>query len=292
MSWLTGLEHFVRGEESLAPRCWLRCGGIAEYFAEPANMEDLLQLVERCATEELPIRLLGSGSNIIIPDAGLKGVTVSLDSPAFGGIEINDSQIKAGGGVALSHLITAAAGAGLAGLEPLIGIPGTIGGALHGNSGDRTTDVGDWVNSVTVLTRSGEVRTLNKEEMTFSYRSSSVDELAILDATFQLEPESNDELTRRMQKLWIVKRSKQPSGAQGTACLFKDPIGVTAGEVIVQANLKSASVGGAHLFPGDPNFVILHQDANSSDIIQLMDSLRERVEQQLGVELETAVQIW
>ncbi len=292
MSWVTGLEHFVRNDEPLASRCWLRCGGPAAFFAEPATMDDLVELVKRCAAESLPVRLLGNGSNVLIKSAGLEGVTISLDAPAFGAVSVDGNSIKAGGGVALAHVITAAAGAGLAGLEQLIGIPGTVGGALHGNSGDRTTDVGDWVSQVTVLDRAGEVRTLSKEQMTFSYRSSSVDELAILDATFQLEPESNDELTRRMQKLWIVKRAKQPTGEKATACLFKDPIGMTAGETIEQAGLKTARSGGASLLDRDPNFVLLSQDASSDDVVKLLDDVREQVSQKLGVELETAIQIW
>ena len=174
----------------------------------------------------------------------------------------------------------------------MVGIPGTVGGALHGNSGGRATDVGDWTHSVTVLTRSGELRTLAKNEMTFSYRSSSVDELAIVNATFQLETESREELVRRMQKLWIVKRSRQPSGDQSTGCLFKDPLGVSASEIIEQADLKSASVGGARLFERDPNFVTLSDDASTADVVALIDQIREKISQQLGVELESSLQIW
>ena len=292
MSWLTGLEHFIRRDLPLASRCWLRCGGPAAFFAEPATMDDLVELVKRSSAESLPLRLLGNGSNVLIKSAGLEGVTISLDAPAFGTVAIEGNTIKAGGGVALAHVITAAAGAGLAGLEPLIGIPGTVGGALHGNSGDRTTDVGDWVSQVTVLDRVGEVRTLSKEQMTFSYRSSSVDELAIIDATFQLEPESSEELTRRMQKRWIVKRASQPSSEKATACLFKDPIGMTAGETIEQAGLKNARSGGASLLDRDANFVQLAQDASSDDVVKLMEEVREKVSQQLGVELETSINIW
>ncbi len=222
MSWLTGFEHFIVENEPLAGRCWLRLGGPAEYFAEPTNEEELIDLVARCRAEDIPVRLMGGGSNVLIGDEGLKGVTIGLGATAFANVQITDQLLTAGGGAALPHVISSAAREGLAGLEPLVGIPGTVGGALHGNAGDRATDVGSWVSSVTVLTRNGEVVTRDRAEMTFSYRRSSLNELAILAATFRLEPDDRDQLTRRMQKLWIMKRSRQPSSEHRTGCLFKE----------------------------------------------------------------------
>ncbi len=292
MSWRTGFEHFIVENEPLAGRCWLRLGGPAEYFAEPTTEQELIELVSRCRAEDVAVRLMGGGSNVLIGDEGLKGVTIGLGATDFATIQVNDQFLTAGGGAGLPHVISSAAREGLAGLEPLVGIPGTVGGALHGNAGDRATDVGSWVDRVTVLTRNGEVLTRGAADMTFSYRRSSLNELAILSATFKLEPDDRDQLTRRLQKLWIMKRSRQPSSEHRTGCLFKDPIGMTAAELIEQAGLKAASSGGASLYDRDPNFVMLQDPASSQDVLRLIDEVRQGVAQQMGVDLETAIQIW
>ena len=136
MSWLDGFEHFVCADEPLAPRCWLRIGGPAEYFAQPTTYSELEQLVRRCRDHDLPLRLLGGGSNILVRDAGVKGVTIRLDAPEFGQISVEDDVVVAAGGADLFHVISVAVREGLAGLEQLVGIPGTLGGALHGNAGN------------------------------------------------------------------------------------------------------------------------------------------------------------
>lgn len=291
MGW-DGLEHIVRADEPLAPRCALRIGGNAEFFAEPTNRDELLQVVQRSRDEGLAVRLLGGGSNLLVSDAGVKGVTISLAAPEFGKIDVEGNTVRAGGGALLAHVIATAAREGLAGMESLTAIPGTIGGALHGNAGDHNTAVGRFVQSATVLTRSGEAATRKKTDMTFAYRESSLDELAILDAEFVLESEDREELTRRLQKTWIVKRAGHPMGGQAAAYLFKDPLGMTAAELIEEAGVKGASIGGASLFDRDANFVVASPDASTADVLKLMDQVREQVAQQVGVDLETNIQIW
>ena len=292
MGWLDGLEHIVRTDEPLAPRCALRIGGSSEFFAEPTNLDEMTLIVQRAREEGLALRLLGGGSNLLVCDEGVKGVTISLAAPEFGKIAIEGNVVRAGCGAMLAHVIATAAREGLAGLEILTSIPGTVGGALHGNSGDRATDIGRFTQSATVLTRSGDVIKRGRDDMTFAYREGSLDELAMVEAEFALESEDREELTRRMQKIWIVKRAGYPMGGQPTGYLFKDPLGMTAAELIEQAGMKGAEVGGASLFERDPNFVVLQGDASTSHVIQLMDQVREQVTQQVGVDLETNIQIW
>ena len=292
MSWYEGLGHILRTDEPLAPKCWLRLGGVAEYFAEPTDRDELVTLVGRCRQAEIPLRLMGGGSNLLIRDGRLPGVTLRLDAPDFCQIAVAECRVRCGGGAALSHTIATAVREGLGGLESLFGIPGTVGGALHGNAGDRANDVGEWVQSVTVLTRAGEVLTRQKHEMAFAYRSSSLDELVILEAEFQLEPEHREELTRRMQKLWIVKRSQQPSSERPAGYLFRDPSGISAGELIEQAGMKGATCGGASLFERDPNVVVTEPGAAADDVLRLIADVRERVAATMGVDLETAIEIW
>jgi len=287
-----GLEHVVREDEPLAPRCTLRIGGNAQFFAEPTNRDELVDVVKRSRDKELPVRLLGGGSNLLIPDGVVEGVTISLATPEFAKVEVTGDIVRAGSGALLAHVVSTAAREGLAGMEGLTAIPGTVGGALHGNAGDRSNDVGRFAHSATVLTRTGDLITRARGDMTFAYRESSLDELAILEAEFQFTSEDRDELTRRMQKTWIVKRAGYPMGGLPAAYLFKDPLGMTAAQLIEQAGMKGASVGAASLFERDPNFVTLAGDASTDDVLKLLDQVREGVSQQVGVDLETNIQIW
>jgi UDP-N-acetylmuramate dehydrogenase len=292
MSLAKGFEHFVRRAEPLAPHTWFHLGGPAEYFAEPPTVDDLQRLVRRAREEGVAVRLLGGGSNILVRDEGVAGLVVRLSADAFGDIKIGNHTLAAGGGAKLGHAISTSVREGLAGLETLVGIPGTIGGALHGNAGSRGGDVGQWTCQATVMTRAGEILTRSREELVFAYRESSLDELVILEARFELEQEDPEELTKRMQKLWIVKKASQPLGHQNAGCIFKNPRGMSAGMLIEQAGLKNTRVGGAEVSERHANFIVAEEGATSQDVVQLIDAVRSRVAERLGIELETEIEIW
>ena len=292
MPFQSGFEHILREREALAPYTWLRLGGEAEYFAEPTNVDELAQLVQRCHQEDLPVRLLGGGSNVLVRGEGVKGLVIHLSAGQFCAVNADDGGLVAGGGAKLSHLISAAVREGLAGLEPLVGIPGTVGGALHGNATCHGTDIGHCTQAATVLTHTGELVERSRGDLTFAYRESSLDELAILEARFDLEPADPPELTKRMQKLWIVNKASQPLRDQRTAMIFKDPGGISAASLIDQAGLHGTRVGGVELCDRNANYAVAGAGANSRDVLGLIDYLREGVLQRLGVELETAVDIW
>src|SRR5262249_31334684 len=154
----------------------------------------------------------------------------------------------------LAHVISHSVKAGLAGLDVLVGIPGTIGGALHGNAGGRSGDVGQHVRSVKVLTSAGKQFVRREDELTFAYRSSSLNELIILEAEFELYPEDPEEVTRRMRKLWIMKKATQPLTFQSAGCIFKNPRGMSAGWLIDQAGLKGTRIGNAEISDRHANF--------------------------------------
>jgi UDP-N-acetylmuramate dehydrogenase len=183
-------------------------------------------------------------------------------------------------------------GAGLAGLETLVGIPGTVGGALHGNSGTHGGDIGQWATRATVVTRSGELLQRERNDLVFAYRQSSLDELAILEADFELEEEDPTELTKRMQKQWIVKKASLPMAHENTGCIFKNPRGMSAGMLIDQCGLKGERVGGAEVSQRHANFFIARPGATTKDVLQLIDLVRNRVIERMGVELETEIEIW
>ena len=292
MSFISGLEHIVREEESLAPYNWLRLGGVAQYFAEPTNQEELATIVQRAREQELPVKLLGAGSNLIIRDEGVSGVVIRLSAPSFCDIQVNGTQIKAGSGSPLNHLIATSVREGLSGLDQLVGIPGTVGGALHGNAGTINSDIGESVIQATVLTSAGELKVREQDELRFSYRQSSLDELAILDVIFELEEGNSDDLTKHMQKLWIVKKTTHPASNQPSAMIFKDPGGLSASSLIEQAGLKGTSIGGVQIDETNANFITVSADANSQDILRLIELIQNRVEETTGVELEQAINVW
>jgi UDP-N-acetylmuramate dehydrogenase len=180
----------------------------------------------------------------------------------------------------------------LGGLETLVGIPGTIGGALHGNAGSRGGDIGQWTRQATVMTRSGEILTRQRDEMVFAYRESSLDELVIVEAKFELEPDDPNELTKRMQKQWIVKKANQPMAHQSAGCIFKNPRGMSAGELIDQAGLKGTRIGGAEVSSRHANFIVADPGTSPNDVLRLIDLVRGRVAERLGIELELEIEIW
>ncbi len=292
MMMFTGLAHCVREAEPLAPHCWLRLGGPARFFAEPTTLDELVQLVQECHEHELAPRVLGDGSNVLIPDQGVDCLVIRLAAPAFGEISVVDTTLTAGGGAQLSHAMLSAAREGLGGLDGLAGIPGTVGAALHGNSGDQSSFAGRRFKQATVLTRQGEIFTRDCEMVQFGYMSSTLDELAILSVDFELEEDDRDELTRRMQKKWIYKRQREPSCERRVARLFADPLHVTATEIIEQAGLKGFTYGGAMLYERDANFVVASDTAKSDDVRGLIDAVRQTVSEKMGVDLKCSMDLW
>ena len=290
---ISGFEKMVRLDESLASHTWFRFGGPAQYFVQPHGVDALSAFVRRCHDEGLPVRLLGGGSNLLIRDAGVKGVVLKLSDPIFSDIQIGSGRVlTAGGGARLGHVISTAVKAGLAGLEPLVGIPGTIGGALHANAGSRGGDIGQWTCSATVMTRTGEILQRSRDDLVFAYRESSLDELVILSAQFQLEAGDPEELTKRLQKQWILMKAAQPLSHQHTGCIFQNPRGMSASMLIEQAGLKGASVGGAVVSDRHANFIVAEDNATSDDVLRLIDLIRTRVAERMGVELDTQIEIW
>jgi len=292
MGWLTGFEKIVRQAEPLAMHTWFQLGGPAEHFAEPRDPDELIGLVRRCREEDVLLRMLGRGSNVLVRDEGVPGVVVHLSAPAFREIKIEGRKITAGSGARLGRVVTTAVHEGLAGLEALVGIPGSVGGALHGNAGAHGGDVGQWTVQATVVTDTGEVCRRHREDLVFAYRQSSLDEVAILEATFELEQDDPRELSKRLQKLWIVKKANQPMGHQSAGCVFKNPRGMSAGELVEDAGLKGTRIGGAVVSDRHANFIIAEPDCTAQDVLRLIDVIRNQVRDRLGMELELELEIW
>jgi UDP-N-acetylmuramate dehydrogenase len=292
MGFQTGFEHIVREGELLSKYTWLQLGGAAQYFAEPTNRDELIGLVRRCREEDMPVRLLGGGSNLLVRAEGVPGLVIHLTAAEFADVSVRENMVTAGGAAKLSHLIASAVREGLGGLEALVGIPGSVGGALHGNASCQGTDIGQYTREATVVTYAGEVATRQRDELVFAYRESSLDELVILNARFELESADAEELTKRMQKQWIVNKAAQPLQNENTGMIFRDPGGISAASLIEEAGLKSTRFGGAGISDRNANFMVADPEATSDDVLKLIDYLKQRVSERLGVELQTAIDLW
>ncbi|MCX7428133.1 MAG: UDP-N-acetylmuramate dehydrogenase [Planctomycetia bacterium] len=292
MSFLSGFEKFVRQAEPLAMHTWFQLGGPAEYFAEPLGVDDLVAILRRARQEDLPVHVLGRGSNILVRDEGVRGVVMTLSAPAFRQIEIAGDAITAGGGARLGRVVTTAAYAGLAGLEELVAIPGTVGGALHGNAGAPGAEIGQWTARATVITDAGEVVQRHREDMVFGYRESNLDEPVILGARLELEQDDPKHVARRLQKHWIIRKARQPMGHQCAGCIFKNPPGMHAGELIDKSGLKNTRIGGAVVSDRHANFIVAEPECTSQDVLRLIELVRDQVAQRMEVELEQELEVW
>jgi UDP-N-acetylmuramate dehydrogenase len=292
---MRSLEDFkgiTRRNEPLAPYTWLKTGGAVEYFITPRNSEELAQVVRICHQSRIPLHVLGGGSNLLVRDEGVPGVVIQLSDAFFSRIEINGNRVVAGAGASLSHLISQTTKVGLAGLDVLVGIPGTVGGALHGNAGGKSGDIGQHVVSAKVLTANGDIFDRREDELSFAYRFSSLNELIILEACFELQPEDLDVITNRMRTLWIMKKATQPLTFQSAGCVFKNPRGMSAGWLIEQAGLKGSRHGKAEFSDRHANFIVTQPGARSQEVLELIEQAREKVTAQFGVDLELEIQIW
>ena len=270
----------------------MKVGGLAQFIIQPRGFDELQEVITYCSRMEIPVHLLGGGSNVLVRDEGVSGAVVRLTDPAFAAVEVDGTKARAGAGVLLSNLISETVKANLAGLETLAGIPGTVGAALKGNAGGKSGDIGQHVCSVTVLTVAGDRFVRSEDELSFAYRESSVNELVILQGEFQLSEDDGEEITRRMRKLWIMKKATQPLASQSAGCIFKNPRGLSAGALIEQAGLKSTRVGGAEISDRHANFIVTQPEATSDDVLRLIDLTRSKVAEQFGVDLELEIQIW
>ena len=285
-------DKFIRRNVPLAMHTWLQLGGPAEYFAEPKTLDELLAVLRRCRQEEIPARILGFGSNLLVPDAGVPGMVIRLTSPVFCDIRNKETLLTAGGGAKLGRIVTHSAHAGLAGLEGLIGIPGTVGGALYGNVGTNHGDIANWVESVVVTNLSGEVAQWTKEEIAFSQRHDTLADVVILSATFRLTEDDPLELAKRLQNLWIIRKTQQPMSHQGGGRLFRNPPGLNVSELIERAGLKGTRIGGAVICDRNTNFVLAEPECTSGDVLRLIDLVHEQVAERLEIELELELEIW
>jgi UDP-N-acetylmuramate dehydrogenase len=238
------------------------------------------------------LRVLGSGCNLLVRDEGVRGMVLRLSEPAFTQIRVEGNRVQAGTGAAVSAMISHAARHGLAGFETLVGIPGSVGGALRCNAGDRYGDIGQFVRQVEIMDSGGNTYTRERDELRFDERTSNLDDPVLLSASFQLESDSADAIVKRMRKAWIARKASQPLSFQAAARIFKNPRGFGAAALIEQTGLARTRVGGAEVSDRDANYFIVHPGASSRDVLRLIDLVRSRVQERFNVTLEQEITVW
>ncbi len=289
---LLEFADIVKPNVPLAPYTYFKLGGPAERLVQPRSGEELAAVVRRCTEKRISCRILGGGSNVLVRDEGVPGAVLRLSAPAFTEIQVEGKRIRAGAGAVLSALISQAARHALGGLETLIGIPGTVGGALRSNAGDRSGEIGQYVHRVEILDANGVLQVRERDELRFAYRWSNLDEPVLLTAEFDLDNDAPDAIVKRMRKAWIQRKAIQPLSFQAAGRIFKNPRGLSAAALIEQAALAGTRVGGAEVSERHANFIVAHPGATARDVLRLIDLIRSRVQERFHVELELEISVW
>jgi UDP-N-acetylmuramate dehydrogenase len=292
MHGLDAFADFVKQNEALAPYTYFKLGGTAEVLVQPRSHVELAAVLRHCAEQQVPLRVLGGGSNVLVRDEGVRGAVLRLNEPAFTTIRVEGKRVRAGTGAGLAALISESARHGLAGFESLVGIPGTVGGALRGNAGDRSGEIGQFVRRVEVMDERGQVEVRERDELRFAYRWSNLDDPVLLTAEFELETDNADAIVKRMRKAWIQRKASQPLSFQAAGRIFKNPRGLNAAGLIEQAGLAKTRVGGAEVSDRNANFIIAHAGASARDVLRLIDLVRSRIKERFAVDLELEVAVW
>jgi UDP-N-acetylmuramate dehydrogenase len=292
MKLFDGLESIVKCDELLAPRTWFHIGGAAEYFVQPQTVEQLAEVVRRCGQEHVNLHILGDGANLLVDDAGVKGVVVHLSGEAFQQVRFNDGLLQVGAGREMPRLVLYCVHQGWAGLECLTGIPGSVGGCVRMNAGGRFGDVGSVVESVEVMDTDGAVFTRTRDDLVFGYRSTNITSKLVLGATFRLTEDDPHRILRQVKEIWIYKKNSQPLGHPNAGCIFKNPRGLSAGALIDQAGMKGQRVGGAYVAQKHANFILADRGTRASDVLKLINLIREAVYNKFEVYLELELEVW
>jgi len=293
-----GIRHQM--DAPLGPLTWYNVGGHAQCLAHPASNAQLSGLVSKCREHKIPMRILGSGANLLVREEGVKGVVVRLDDPAWSTMKVQGNTVTVGAGYGLMRLVAETARLGLDGLAQVAGIPASIGGAVRMNAGGKYGDVGQAVKRVQVMSATGQVYHRDADDLEFSYRKVNIDAPFILSVEFELTPTDPKELSKRVKEIYLFKTNSQPFSDKSSGCCFKNPTedtpgfdGRPAGMIIDQAGLKGFRIGSAEVSDVHANFIVADKkQARAEDVYKVMCHVEEVVKQKTGIALEREVIIW
>ena len=281
-----------RRDQPLALLTWMGVGGSVPILAEPRDVDDLALLRREALALGVRLETLGEGANVLASDGELPLAVVRLTAPVFQEIVLREGGVRVGAGASLEPLIRRTLSEGLAGLEGLVGIPATVGGALAMNAGSRHAEISGSLRSVTVVQDSGEVREISKALCSFGYRKSSLRGMTVVSAEFELAAGDPQALREKARVIKEEKSRTQPLGDSSAGCIFRNPDGRSAGQLIDSAGLKGLRQGQAQVSDRHANFMVNLGGATADDIRCLIDRVRDSVRRAYGVELELEVVRW
>jgi len=282
------IEGVVLEKEIMKQHTTYKIGGPADFYIYPKNELDIKKLLTLFKSENYPYFIVGKGSNLLVNDKGFSGAIIDLKE-FFSDIKFNYNEIDCAAGISMAKIGKYAIKNGLTGFEMLAGIPGTLGGALYMNAGCYGKNISDDLDSVLVVTKEGELKKINKEDVLFSYRKSSLQDQIILRARFSLERGEVDKI-KETTDLYNSRRVKsQPLSLPSCGSVFKRPEGYYAGKLIEDSGLKGYSVGGAMVSKKHANFIVNVNHATSEDVVRIIDHVKAKVYDKFSVELEEEV---
>jgi UDP-N-acetylmuramate dehydrogenase len=292
MNIFKGLEPIVKQNCPLADYTWYGLGGNAEYLIAPTTIDELQSVVQRCNENNLSMRVLGFGSNLLVSDKGVRGAVIKLQGDEFSNTRFHEDYLTVGAAAGLNKVVLDCVRKGLSGIEALTGIPGSVGGAIRMNAGGNFGDIGTAVESVTLMDADCVIFEKSKPELVFDYRWTNITAKFILSARIKLVESDKEQMLRTLKEVWIYKKNSQPLNTRNAGCVFKNPRGLSAGALIDRTGLKGLQIGGAQVSEKHANFIIAHKGCKSSDVQRLIEAIRERVKDKFNVELETELEIW
>jgi UDP-N-acetylmuramate dehydrogenase len=271
----------------------LGVGGQAEWLITPTNPSDLVQALRLCREHGVPWRVLGGGTNLLVDDGGVAGAVLAPRGVCFEYVTVAGQHVVAGAAVRLPQLLQQAGEWGLTGLEPLAGVPGTLGGAVVGNAGGRHGDTGSVTSAVVGYSAEGELCRREGDGLRFRYRETNLRDLVVTGVELSLRAAVKEQILARMAEIIEERRRSQPLDQRSAGCFFRNPPGGrSAGELIDRAGLKGARSGGAEVSAVHANYIVNRGGATSRDVLALAALVRDTVEKQFGVQLQLEVQLW
>ncbi len=284
-------ECECRLNEPMSKHTTFRIGGTADVVLYPENVDTISEIIKYCKKNEIPFKIFGKGSNVLVSDNGIRGAVIILDS-RFGRISLaDDTTLVCEAGASMSAIGEFTCSRSLTGFEFGAGIPGTVGGAVYMNAGAYDGEMKDIVVSAKYLDFDGELHTVSKEEMKLEYRKSVFSEIdcCIVEVTIALNKGKEEEIRSKMTDLMHRRASKQPLNFPSAGSTFKRPQGNFAGVLIEKSGLKGFSVGGACVSEKHAGFVVNKGNATATDVIALIDHIKKTVKNDSGIELECEV---
>jgi UDP-N-acetylmuramate dehydrogenase len=287
---MTIAHRSVKSDVELAPLTTYKVGGPARWYAEPDGLEDLRSILE-VTPEDIPVVVLGRGSNVVISDEGIDGLVIRLGR-GFSGIDVRpDGVVVAGAGVSLPILARTAAAAGRSGLEFYVGIPGSVGGAVRMNAGGHGSETSTVLTSAMIFDcRSREVGVRTNDQLGLRYRHSDLDDdEMVLQATYGTEEIDPQEAEAVLREITRWRKEHQPGGTLNAGSVFKNPQGDSAGAIIDALGLKGEAIGPVAVSRVHANFMVATKDATAWDIFQFVQRIRIIVRERTGTELEPEI---